>query len=134
MFHSLYLQEVYTDHPKQPLHSTVMKEQRGVWKNDGEWLLLLLMSQVDVLCRAGCGQWGGAGFAPFGPFISLLCCCWGSSPQVSQVVTLRPQRLGSIFWLFPTPCVRLTRLMPASPRLAWLTKLLVFDELNCSKT
>ena len=89
---------------------------------------------IDVLCRVGCGQWEGPGFATFGPFISILCCCWGPSPQVSQVATLRPQRLGSISWLFPTPCVRLTRLMPASPGVAWLTKLLVFDELNYSKT
>ena len=56
MLHSLYLQEVYTDHPKQPLHSTVMKEQRGVWKNDGEWLLLLLMSCAGLAVDGGEGQ------------------------------------------------------------------------------
>lgn len=135
MLRSLYLQEVYTGHPKQSIHSKVMKDRRRVWKNSGEWWLFLLMSEViEVLCRAGCARWEGSGFGTFGPFISILCCCWGPSPQVSQVAMLRPQRLGSISWLFPTPCVRLTRLVPASPGLAWLTKLLVFDELNCSKT
>ena len=38
MLHSLYFQDVNTDHPKQPIHSKVMKDQRGVWKKNGELL------------------------------------------------------------------------------------------------
>lgn len=60
MLRSLYLQEVYTDHPKQPLHGTVMKERRGFW---GNWWRMAV-AFTDVLCGAGCGRWEGQGLLP----------------------------------------------------------------------
>lgn len=82
----------------------------------------------------GCGPWKGQGLQ------SLSSC---RHPLLLQVPFMSGppgcNTNGQKAWLpfpesFPSCMLQLTRLVAASRGPAWLTKLLIFDELNCSKT